>query len=75
MPPAARGSFEKPPLDPTKLLFRVFFAIFSRCSIVNDFLKQGAQPGIQLFLKLDSGRGNRTIIMPGPDFGFIRQGQ
>jgi hypothetical protein len=28
MPPAARGSFEKPPLDPTKLLFRVF--------IVND---------------------------------------
>jgi hypothetical protein len=35
MPPAARGSFEKPPLDPTKLLFRVFFVIFARGSIVN----------------------------------------
>jgi hypothetical protein len=33
MPPAARGSFEKPPLDPTKLLFRVFFVIFARGSI------------------------------------------
>ena len=33
MPPAARGFFEKPPLDPTKLLFRVFFAIFARASI------------------------------------------
>jgi hypothetical protein len=25
MPPAARGSFEKPPLDPTKLFIYLFF--------------------------------------------------
>jgi hypothetical protein len=37
MPPAARGSFEKPPLDPTKLLFRGFFVIFARGLIVNFF--------------------------------------
>jgi len=28
MPPAARGSFEKPPLDPTKLLLESLRAIF-----------------------------------------------
>jgi hypothetical protein len=35
MPPAARGSFEKPPLDPTKLLVRVFFIVFAGGSIDN----------------------------------------
>jgi len=35
MPPAARGSFEKPPLDPTKLLFRCLFAIFARGSLLS----------------------------------------
>jgi len=28
MPPAARGSFEKPPLDPTKLFDYLFFYHF-----------------------------------------------
>jgi hypothetical protein len=35
MPPAARGSFEKPPLDPAKLFIICFFTIFAKGSIVN----------------------------------------
>jgi len=35
MPPAARGFFEKPPLDPTKLLFIRLFDTFARGSIGN----------------------------------------
>ena len=34
LPPAARGSFEKPPLDPVKLLVRGFFKIIN-----NDMMR------------------------------------
>jgi hypothetical protein len=38
VPPAARGSFEKPPLDPTKLLIKVFGGAGT------FFLKKGSCP-------------------------------
>jgi hypothetical protein len=34
MPPAARGSFEKPPLDPTKLLFRSFLLFLPEAQLL-----------------------------------------
>ena len=38
MPPAARGSFEKSPLDPTKLFIICLFTIFTGCPVFCNFV-------------------------------------
>jgi hypothetical protein len=37
MPPAARGSFKKPPLDPVKLFIKVLFQTFYLLSVPSRY--------------------------------------